>query len=81
MENPRRLLSALLLADSLVNLPLILLCLWLLRERVAATVPFLGSGAADFRADRFRLRSHAEAPRAGRGLSARGVSVCASCTR
>ena len=40
MENPRRLLSAILLADSLVNLPLILLCLWLLRTRAAATMPF-----------------------------------------
>ena len=40
LENPRRLLSAILLADSLVNLPLILLCLWLLRTRVAAAVPF-----------------------------------------
>ncbi len=40
MENPRRLLSAILLADSLVNLPLILLCLWLLRTRVATAVPF-----------------------------------------
>ncbi len=40
MENPRRLLSAILLADSLVNLPLILVCLWLLRTRVAAAMPF-----------------------------------------
>jgi putative hemolysin len=40
MENPRRLLSAILLADSLVNLPLILLCLWLIRERAATSVPF-----------------------------------------
>ena len=40
MENPRRLLSAILLADSLVNLPLILLCLWLLRTRAEAAVPF-----------------------------------------
>ena len=40
MENPRRLLSAILLADSLVNLPLIILCLWLLRTRVATAVPF-----------------------------------------
>ena len=40
MENPRRLLSAILLADSLVNLPLILVCLWLLRTKVAAAVPF-----------------------------------------
>src|SRR3954469_8914326 len=30
MENPRRLLSAILLADTLVNLPLIVLCLYLL---------------------------------------------------
>ena len=40
MENPRRLLSAILLADSLVNLPLIILCLWLLRTRLATAVPF-----------------------------------------
>ena len=40
MENPRRLLSAILLADSLVNLPLILLCLWLLRDYAATAVPF-----------------------------------------
>ena len=40
MENPRRMLSALLLAAALVNLPLILLCLWLLHERADATVPF-----------------------------------------
>ena len=40
MENPRRLLSAILLADSLVNLPLIVLCLWLLREYAATAVPF-----------------------------------------
>ena len=40
MENPRRLLSAILLADSLVNLPLILLCLWLLRTRVETALPF-----------------------------------------
>ena len=31
MENPRRLLSAILLGDALVNLPLIILCLFLLR--------------------------------------------------
>ena len=40
MENPRRLLSAILLADSLVNLPLILLCLWLLRDYAATAMPF-----------------------------------------
>jgi CBS domain containing-hemolysin-like protein len=40
MENPRRLLSAILLADSLVNLPLILLCLWLLRRYATVAVPF-----------------------------------------
>ena len=40
MENPRRLLSALLLADALVNLPLIILCLFLLRGVVSPVVPF-----------------------------------------
>ncbi len=40
MENPRRLLSAILLADTLVNLPLILLSLWLLRDQATARVPF-----------------------------------------
>src|SRR5688500_8953392 len=40
MENPRRLLSAILCADGLVNLPLILLCLFLLRELLAPEIPF-----------------------------------------
>lgn len=40
MENPRRLLSAILLADSLVNLPLIIGCLWLLRNHAATAMPF-----------------------------------------
>ena len=40
MENPRRLLSAILLADSLINLPLIILCLWLLRTRAETAIPF-----------------------------------------
>ncbi|HEV7404209.1 MAG TPA: hemolysin family protein [Chthoniobacteraceae bacterium] len=39
MENPRRLLSAILLADALINLPLIVLCLFLVESR-AATWPF-----------------------------------------
>src|SRR5437868_5119975 len=40
MENPRRLLSAILLADTLVNLPLIVLCLFLLRSKVMSHLPF-----------------------------------------
>jgi CBS domain containing-hemolysin-like protein len=40
MENPRRLLSAILLADGLVNLPLVLICLFLLRGQLVAHVPF-----------------------------------------
>lgn len=40
MENPRRLLSAILLADTLVNLPLILLCLYLLEHVTISDLPF-----------------------------------------
>src|SRR3954447_9889576 len=40
MENPRRLLSAILFADALVNLPLVLICLYLLRGQLAGQVPF-----------------------------------------
>lgn len=40
MANPRRLLSALLLADALINLPLIFLCLFVLRETLPAGLPF-----------------------------------------
>ena len=40
MENPRRLLSAILLADALVNLPLIILCLFLLRALEGPGVPY-----------------------------------------
>ncbi len=40
LENPRRLLSAILLADALVNLPLIIICLFLLREALMPGVPF-----------------------------------------
>ena len=40
MENPRRLLSTILLADALTNLPLIILCLFVLRGLEAARVPF-----------------------------------------
>jgi CBS domain containing-hemolysin-like protein len=43
MENPRRLLSGILLADALVNLPLILLCLYLLRGGASPQVPFWGT--------------------------------------
>lgn len=40
MENPRRLLSTILLVDALANLPLVILCLALLREYSAAAMPF-----------------------------------------
>ena len=40
MENPRRLLSVILLADALVNLPLIILSLYLLRYMEGPGVPF-----------------------------------------
>jgi CBS domain containing-hemolysin-like protein len=40
LENPRRLLSAILLADALVNLPLIIICLFLLREALLPGVQF-----------------------------------------
>src|SRR5688572_20147929 len=39
MENPRRLLSAILLGDALVNLPLIVLGLFFLHEVVPGRVP------------------------------------------
>jgi putative hemolysin len=40
MENPRRLLSAILLADALINLPLIVLCLYLMRTQASLWWPF-----------------------------------------
>lgn len=40
LENPRRLLSVILLCDALSNFPLILLCLFLLRNLQGAVVPF-----------------------------------------
>ncbi len=40
MENPRRLLSAILISDALVNLPLIVFSLYLLRGFVSTLVPF-----------------------------------------
>ncbi len=40
MGNPRRLLSAILVCDVLVNLPLVVLCMYLLRGTVVAHVPF-----------------------------------------
>src|ERR1700760_2898842 len=48
MENPRRLLSAILLADALVNLPFILLCLFFLRTQYMANVPFWAAALAVF---------------------------------
>lgn len=40
MENPRRLLSTILLSDALMNLPLIILCIVLLRDAESPRVPF-----------------------------------------
>ena len=40
MENPRRLLSAILLGDALVNLPLIILSLFILRKQEGPKLPF-----------------------------------------
>jgi CBS domain containing-hemolysin-like protein len=40
MENPRRVLSVILLLDAFANLPLIVLCLFLLRGGVSRAVPF-----------------------------------------
>ncbi len=40
LENPRRLLSVILLCDTLANFPLIILCLFLLREAASVHVPF-----------------------------------------
>ncbi len=40
MENPRRLLSVILLCDALINLPLIILCLFLLRDSEGDKIPF-----------------------------------------
>ncbi|MEK0445541.1 MAG: Magnesium and cobalt efflux protein CorC [Verrucomicrobiota bacterium] len=40
LEHPRRLLSAILVADVLINVPLIVLCLYLLRTAIAPVLPF-----------------------------------------
>ncbi len=40
MENPRRLLSAILLGDAFANLPLIALSIFLIREKLSHAVPF-----------------------------------------
>jgi putative hemolysin len=40
LSNPRRLLSAILLADVLLNVPLIVICLYLLRTSLAPVLPF-----------------------------------------
>src|SRR6478735_3046681 len=39
LENPRRLLSAILVGDALVNLPLIIICIYLLRHAAMPTLP------------------------------------------
>lgn len=48
MENPRRLLSAILLADAAVNLPLIILCIYLIRETTPRAVPFWAAALVIF---------------------------------
>jgi len=48
LENPRRILSALLLGDACVNLPLIVLCLFLLRDAPRPGIPFWASALAIF---------------------------------
>lgn len=48
LDNPRRLLSAILLADACANLPLIMLSLFLLREVFPASVPFWTAALAIF---------------------------------
>src|SRR3954464_9107966 len=48
MENPRRLLSAILLADALINLPLIVLCLYLVRSHSSLWWPFWVEALAIF---------------------------------
>jgi CBS domain containing-hemolysin-like protein len=48
MENPRRLLSMILLGDALVNLPLIILCLYVMHGLEAARVPFWAAGLLIF---------------------------------
>ena len=48
LENPRRVLSALLLADAMVNVPLIVLSVYTLREVVRLPVPFGLSAAVIF---------------------------------
>ncbi len=40
LENPRRLLSVILLCDALTNFPLIILCLFVLRGEAAVHIPF-----------------------------------------
>ena len=79
LENPRRLLSAILLADALVNLPLIIICLFLLAGGPAARRAVLGGGTADFHARRLRLRSGAEGRGAHRSLPHRQGRACAVC--
>ena len=48
LENPRRLLSALLLGDACVNLPLIVLCLFFLQEAIPQHLPFWARVLAAF---------------------------------
>lgn len=46
LSNPRRLLSAILLADVLLNVPLIVICLYLIRAELAPGLPFWAKALA-----------------------------------
>jgi CBS domain containing-hemolysin-like protein len=48
LENPRRLLSVILLCDALTNFPLIILCLYLLRGVASVHLPFWASSLLIF---------------------------------
>ena len=48
MENPRRLLGGILLADALVNLPLMVVCLWMLREGMRSRLSFVAGALLVF---------------------------------
>ncbi len=64
LENPRRVLSALLLADALANVPLIVLSLYTLREVGAAARPLRRRRGHPLWPHRDRLRPGTEAARA-----------------
>jgi CBS domain containing-hemolysin-like protein len=71
MENPRRLLSALLLGDALVNLPLIIIGLFVLHRLVPKPMPWWASALILFSVIIFLCDLIPEAPRALADLPAR----------